>query len=508
MMKKLLILAVILSALTLLGLAFIKVIYPKYIDKPSNMIIKTSLLDFDWYQDQTFVPVKLTVFEAHDNAYYAFNPFEGKLRFINGEGVVVWGNDFYMQYNCSRNFFYNTNEGTIIYWNTGELRYYDKDGSLIWNKPAAFANFLPNHNYIRKDNSIFKKDQAIGKDEFYYCTVENYMVKYHIIDENAKEVFTYDSTELLTITKLNNDYYLVKSDSEFVILNRQGELIWRRNSPYNIVHYNFNGCILYVSNDNVVSVSYDGKETNILKGISNIFVNQSGADDYFYVQVTSGEQFFLKQYNRKFEEGISIGPFSNISAVSVNQNYFMFEGKNESGDYIYKYSKTGKKIIEYPSNGYHVLYFNDYFTIIKDQDNNIIGLNDDQSVAFTDGPYLGFSFYPIGKELLFVYNDSGHYIKKINQAGKTIFIKGIYNELNPLTVIITNKGNIVYKYSQNNSYYMVLDKDGNTIINDKLIGLDGSYELDRYSLYNIYVKDGELKTVIHFEEPLSIPMIP
>ena len=96
-MKKILIIAVILSVLTLLGFAFIKVIYPKYIDKPSNMIIETSSLDFDWYQDQTFVPVKLTVFEAHNNAYYAFNPFEGKIRFINSEGVIVWENDFYMQ---------------------------------------------------------------------------------------------------------------------------------------------------------------------------------------------------------------------------------------------------------------------------------------------------------------------------------------------------------------------------------------------------------------------------
>ena len=502
-MKKILIIAVILSVLTLLGFAFIKVIYPKYIDKPSNMIIETSSLDFDWYQDQTFVPVKLTVFEAHNNAYYAFNPFEGKIRFINSEGVIVWENDFYMQYNCSRNFFYNTNEGTIIFWNTSELRYYDKDGSLIWNKPAAFANFLPNHNY-----SVSKKDQEIGKDEFYYCTVENYTVKYHIIDDNAEEVFTYDSMELLLITKLNNDYYLVKSGSEFIILNRKGELIWGRSSPYNIVHYNFNGCILFVNNDNIESVSYDGKEMQILKGVSNIFVNQSGVDDYFYVQATSDEQVFLEQYNNKFEKGICIGPFSDMTSISVNQNYIMFEGKKDSEDYIYKYSKTGKKIIEYPSGDYHILYFNDYYTIIIDNDNNIIGLNDDQSVAFTDGPFFVYSFYSIGKDFLFIYEDSGYYIKKINPTGKTVFIKGKYNDLNPQAVIITNKENIVYGYKQNNNYYMVLDKDGNSILNNTLIGLDGSYELDRYSIYNIYVQGEDMISVIHFEEPLSIPTMP
>ncbi|MDD4166874.1 MAG: hypothetical protein PHN29_07625 [Endomicrobiaceae bacterium] len=506
MMKKLLIMAVILSVLTLLGFAFIKVIYPKYSDKPSNMIIKPSSLDFEWYQDQPLLSVKLTIFEAHNNAYYAYDPFENKLRFINGEGVIVWEYDFYMQYNCSRNFFYNTNEGTIIFCNTSELRYYDKVGSLIWTKPVALADFIPNHNYHKKDNNIFKKEQEIGKDEFYYCVVENYSVKYHIIDDNAEEVFTYDSMEILSITKLNNDYYLIKSNSEFIILNRKGELIWGRSAPYKIEHYNFNGCILFINNNNIESVSYDGTEAHILKDISYIYVNQSGADDYFYIETKTDEQVFLEQYNNKFEKGISIGPFTNISSISVNQNYIMFEDIKETKDYIYKYSTTGKKIIEYPSNGYRVLYFNNYFTILKNINNNIIGLNDDQSVAFTDGPNNFYSFYPIGKDLIFTYYNDGYYIKKINQAGKTIFIKGKYNGLNPEAIIITNKGNIVYGYTQNNSYYTVLDKDGNTILNDMLIGLDGSYELNRYNFYNIYVKGEDVKSVIHFEEPLpSIP---
>jgi hypothetical protein len=353
MLKKLIRFLILVLVVAGIGYLVVFFIYPTYINKPDDLTVSENSTGFAWYDPQIPNPPALTIYEAHDQSYFAWNMMDQKLSFVSKSGTVVWekmvtpGNG---PYYCNTMFF-NTKEGTYtMFYRDGafHLDYYDQKGILVSEKEAPMISCNHVLDVREEKPGFFDFLKKADSPEFYYGMQDMGMFTYTLINYENEEIFSFKSaTPILDIYKVREDLYLVNYGNQLIMLDNKGNQIWRKEyNNIKVIDYNFNGHVLLSAEDSFAElISYDGKKDLKLENCNNVVKNRTEDNAYFYTISSADGQNSIDQYDSNLTKKTLAGPFKNISSFIVNGDSMMFIGMTETENNIYKLMANGEEIL-------------------------------------------------------------------------------------------------------------------------------------------------------------------